>query len=354
MIVAVDARALVGNRTGIGVHTAEIASRLRRSQPVLLTHVAIEDRSGIENVSMMTRRFSPGVAWQQFLLSRFACQADADVLWAPHGTLPWNLRMPSVSSIHDFTSIKMPLRHRLRTILSFNPLIRRSLEQATRIAAVSRYTADEAIRDFGVAAAKIEVVPNGVDYEFFSSGAATQPLSPPYLLFAGTFEPRKGLSTLFTAWKAMRDRPRLILAGDEGWRENRLRKDMTSFIARGQIETAGFVSRERLRELYQGAAAFVYPAEGEGFGLPPLEAMAAGTPVIACRSGAVPEVVGEAAILVSPGDHAALKSSLEEIIRSNSLRAELTSLGAARARRFSWMTSAQQMDELFHVAVAHA
>jgi len=350
VIVAIDGRPLVGNRTGIGVHTAEIASRLFRSTPILFTHRNIDDRSGIENIECLVRRFAPGVAWQQLILKGMATRAGAELLWAPHGTIPWNLRIPSVVTIHDFTSLTMPLRHRVRTIVSFNSLIGWSLQKSTRIAAVSRYTADQAIRGFGVDPSKVEIVPNGVDFEYFSDRRATNASTAPYLLFAGTFEPRKGLPSLVAAWKSLRNRPRLLLTGDAGWRERALRREIEPFIRSGEIEVTGYVTRERLRMLYQNAIALVYPAEGEGFGLPPLEAMAAGTPVVACRSGAIEEVLGDAALLAKPGERVELASCLERILQNPSLRRELVEKGIARARHYSWRTSAKLMEELFVAA----
>ena len=162
--VIVDGRPLVGNRTGIGVHTAEIARRLPFEPPPLIaSHAEIVDRDGIDRCRFEVKNFRWGVTWQQFELPRI----EGDVLWAPHGTLPLTLRRPAVSSLHDFTSITMPARHELKTVLSFNLFIARSLEMAHRIAAVSRAVADEAIRGFAVPPQKIEVVPNGVD-AFFS------------------------------------------------------------------------------------------------------------------------------------------------------------------------------------------
>jgi len=169
-------------------------------------------------------------------------------------------------------------------------------------------------------------------------------------LFAVDFEPRKGLPSLFSAWRSLRERPRLVLTGDAGWRESRLRSEIEPFVRSGEIEMTGYVPRERLRTLYQDAIALVYPAEGEGFGLPPLEAMAAGTPVLACRSGAIEEVLGEDAILSRPGDTAQLASQLTEVIASGALRREFKVRGVLRARRLSWSESARLMEDVFEVA----
>ncbi|HEY8712235.1 MAG TPA: hypothetical protein VIM68_05145, partial [Thermoanaerobaculia bacterium] len=130
--VVIDGRPLVGNRTGIGVHTAEIARRLPFDPPPLIaSHASIDDRDGIERCRFRVDRYPLGVLWQQLALPRI----DGDVVWGPHGTLPVALRKPSVVTLHDFTSISMPGRHELSTILSFNLFIGRSLEMANRVAA---------------------------------------------------------------------------------------------------------------------------------------------------------------------------------------------------------------------------
>jgi len=334
--VVIDGRPLVGNRTGIGVHTAEIARRLPFDPPPLIaSHASIDDRDGIERCRFRVDRYPLGVLWQQLALPRI----DGDVVWGPHGTLPVALRKPSVVTLHDFTSISMPGRHELRTILSFNLFISRSLEMANRVAAVSRAVADEAMRRFGIAASKIEIVPNGVD-EFFSPGSDAE---RDYVLFVGTLEPRKGLSDLVTAWSSLPEpRPRLVLCGDRGWR--------TRVAAVAGIEWTGFVSRERLRELYRGALMFVYPSRYEGFGIPPLEALACGAPVIATRTGAIPEYAGDAALLVEPGDGDALRQSMLRLSRDRSLRDDLRTRGPERARLYRWDASANTMAGLLREA----
>ncbi|HEX8169368.1 MAG TPA: glycosyltransferase family 1 protein [Thermoanaerobaculia bacterium] len=334
MRVAIDGRALVGHRTGIGVHTAEIARRLP-CEVTIASHAEIADREGLEGARFAVDPMPLGVLWQQLRLPRI----DADVLWAPHGTLPMTWKRPSVVTLHDFTSITMPGRHRLQTILSFNLFIGRSLELATRVACVSRQVADEAMRGFGVDAHKIELVPNGVD-PFFSPDDAGE---ADYVLYAGTLEPRKGIDLLVAAWRALPEpRPRLVLCGDAGWK-TRLPDDP-------RIELTGYVTRERLRALYRGARAFVYPSRYEGFGIPPLEAMACGAPVIATRTGAIPELAGDAALLVPPGDGEALRAALARLLRDGALRADLRARGPERAHLWRWERSAETMAELLGCA----
>ena len=329
MQVTIDGRALVGNRTGIGVHTAEIARRLDGA-PLITSHAEIADRSGLERCRFRVDPMALGVAWQQLVLTRIATDG---VLWAPHGTLPLALRIPSVATLHDFSSLTMPLRHRLKTMLSFNLFIGRSLQMATRIAAVSRVVAEEAVRWFGVSRGRIEIVPNGVDDFFMPDGDEDD-----YVLFVGTIEPRKGLDDLLAVWDSLPSpRPRLVLCGDAGWGNVPLPRD---------AEVTGYVDRTQLRELYRHARAFVYPSRCEGFGIPPLEAMACGAPVIATRTGAIPEYAEGAALLIDPGDRAALRDRLVRLLRDPALRRDLRGRGPERARIYTWDRSASLMTQL--------
>jgi glycosyltransferase involved in cell wall biosynthesis len=352
--VVIDGRALVGNRTGIGVHTANIAARLGTHPPPLIaSHAPIDDRGGIEQCRFRVDRSPLGVLWQQVTLPRIV--PASSVLWAPHGTLPVRLKAPAVATVHDLTSITMPLRHELRTILSFNVFIGRSLEQARFIAAVSRATADAVMRGFGIAASKIVLVPNGVDSFFRPPQPGDEALpeglrAGAYILYAGTIEPRKGVGVLLDAWRSLPEpRPTLVLAGDAGWKSGRL---MAAIAREPGIRVTGFVPCETLRALYQHAAAFVYPSYFEGFGMPPLEAMACGTPVITTRGGALPETVGDAAMLVDAGDAGALSSALRRLLAEPALAAELVARGHEQVRQFDWDVSAGTMRDLLGAAGA--
>ena len=295
MRIVIDGRPLVGERSGIGVHTAEIASRLEPA-PLLAAHAPIADTTGIGDLEVRVDRVPLGVIWQQATLPRVLEEEQASVLWAPHGTIPLRSRVPAVVTMHDLTSITAPFRHKPSTVLSFNLFIGRSLAAAEKIAAVSRFTAAQVARGFGIDSRRIEIVPNAVGTEFRVS---VDPLDLPnelepgrYILFTGTMEPRKGLGELLEAWSRLAPRPRLVIAGGRGWGLERLRKSLEQHEASGEIVITGYVPTARLADLYRGAALFVYPSRDEGFGLPPLEAMACGTPVVATRAGAIPEVTG--------------------------------------------------------------
>lgn len=356
--VVVDARPLVGHRTGIGVHAAEIAARLPFEPPPLLAaHAPIADRGGVERLPVRVDRAMTGGAWQQLTLPRVLADERADVLWGPHGTLPLRGGTPAVATLHDLTSITSPFRHALRTVVSFNTLVAASLRKAAEIAAVSTRTAEEVSRGFGIPLGRIEIVPNGVSPEFgpCAGDAARLPggLAPGgYLLYVGTIEPRKGLADLIAAWEDLAPRPRLVLCGDRGWGVARLRQRIEAHRERGEIVLTGFVERATLVSLYRFAKIFVYPSRQEGFGLPPLEAMASGIPVLATRAGAIEEIAGDAAILVEPGDARALAAGLRRLLAEPRLRDELAARGIERAKGYSWDRSAAIMAELLIRAAA--
>lgn len=366
--VVIDGRPLVGRRTGIGVHAAEIASRLGVTpSPLIASHAEIDDKRGIESCRFDVRDARSGVTWQQLELPRVARDDESDVLWGPHGTLPLRRGLPAVSSIHDLSSITHPGGHRLKTILSFNVFIGRSLAQASEIAAVSRRTAEDLMRGFAVDPRRITVVPNGVD-PFFSpqqgaeglrgqgaeggpwppgsSGPGPLTSSSPYILYVGTFEPRKGIPDLLHAWLSLpASRPMLVMCGDTGWGRikglDRLRSEHPR-----DIVVLDFVDRPTLRELYRQALVFVYPSRHEGFGLPPLEAMACGTPVLSTATGAIDDYLGEGGIVVAPGDRGALARQLRRLCESFALRRELREGGVGRAEGYRWERGAGLMTEL--------
>jgi len=353
--VAIDGRALVGHRTGIGVHTAEISSRLLVDPPPLIaTHAVIEDRSGIERCRFRVDPSPFGVLWQQARFARVVEEEQADVVWGPHTTLPLRLRRPAVVSIHDLTSITMPFLHKFRTLASFNLFVASSLDKAEAIAAVSRVVADETMRGFGIPSSRIHLVPNGVDDFFFENNdpSSLLPAGVPenYILYAGTLEPRKGVDVLLAAWERVADAPALVLCGDRGWGQQKVRRRIESHGSR--IVRTGFVDRGVLRALMRQARLFVYPSRYEGFGLPPLEAMACGVPVVATRAGALPEVLGDAAVLVERDNAADLAVAMSRLLSDHAMRSELIVRGRERASRFRWQQSAELMTELLFQAAA--
>jgi glycosyltransferase involved in cell wall biosynthesis len=213
------------------------------------------------------------------------------------------------------------------------------LNAADRIIAPSQDTADDLNALLHVPAGKIRVVPNGVDAHFFGRPLSAPVETAPYVLFVGTPEPRKNLARLVSAMIILRERgfsEKLVVVGAGGWGDG--------IPAGPGIHTTGRVTDEELHTLYANATCLALPSLHEGFGLPALEAMAAGTPVVAGRSGALPEVTGGAAVLVDPQSATAIAEGIERAVAE---RATLVTRGRSRAKDFSWDRAAALTAEVY-------
>jgi glycosyltransferase involved in cell wall biosynthesis len=246
-------------------------------------------------------------------------------------------------TVHDLVPVRwpetMPRWHRSYTAL----FIGRMLDAADRIIAPSQDTADDLNALLHVPAEKIRVVPNGVDALFFGPPVRAAAERPPYVLFVGTPEPRKNLARLISAMTILRERGRpenLVIVGAGGWGDG--------ITAGPGIQQTGRVSDEELHTLYANANCLALPSLHEGFGLPALEAMAAGTPVVAGQSGALPEVTGGAAILVDPLSAVAIADGIERAIAD---RARLVQMGRSRAGEFTWDRAAALTAEVYRELV---
>ena len=203
--------------------------------------------------------------------------------------------------------------------------------------AISERTKRDLVEQYGISEWKIVVTPLGVDPIFRPNG--TTPDVPPYALFVGGIQPRKDPLTAIEALALVDGDLRLVLVGNEKRGGDEVRSAVRRLGLERRVELAGYVEHEGLASLYRGAVCLVFPSRYEGFGLPVLEAMASGTPVVATTAGAVPEVAGEAAILVEPGDPAALAEGIRQALAD---RERFVAAGLERAGEFSWAETARR------------
>lgn len=274
------------------------------------------------------------LVWYPFAGRMQARRRRAEVYHCPTPRAPTSAGTPPlVVTVHDLASFRYPETLTRWTRLYERAMLPRVTRAADRIIAVSADTASDLETILHVPASKIRVVPNGVDESFFGPAKTQRPFPFPYVLFVGTPQPRKNLARLAAAVNLLSRRGselRLVVAGGSGWGE--------SGVAAGNALLEGEVSDARLRALYEHAECLALVSLHEGFGLPALEAMAAGTPVVASRAGALPELTGEAAVLVDPLD---IESIAAGILEAAGNRAALVTLGRARARDFSWRRAAE-------------
>ncbi len=364
--VAVDLRALVGEPSGIGIFTHSLLGRLAELggyRYVGLSHAPATGGAELEaaGVALETRAAPLGVLWQQLRLPARLAAGDLDLFWSPLLTLPLRLPLPAVVTVHDLTPVLFPETHRLKVLASILPFLRRSVESARVVVADSEATARDLTSQFPQCAERLRVVYPGVDEAFAPASteeiAATRAeLDCPrgYVLFAGTIEPRKNLGLLLDAWEAARQDdpafPPLVLAGGYGWRARSLVRRVDRLRGLGLL-ALGRVDRDRLVRLFRAARVFAYPSLYEGFGLPPAEAMACGVPTIVSNRASLPEVVGEAGLLVDADDARGLAAALTRLIAEPALAAELGERGRERSRRFRWPRAAREMEEVFALAL---
>jgi glycosyltransferase involved in cell wall biosynthesis len=272
------------------------------------------------------------------------------------------LKLPYIITVHDLiryldlkgyeTYIHRP-NHRDKFYLRLDC---KGIKKATRIIAISEATKKDLRHHLGIPDEQISVVYLGVDYQTFRPPLQTSEPEHPYILFVGSEHPRKNLPTLFRAFKRLKEQPRfknlkLVKVGKAGGPERDFRREtvsiMNSLNLNQEVVFTEAVSEKDLVAYYRGAECFVFPSLYEGFGLPPLEAMACGCPVISSDSTSLPEVVGEAAIKVSPHDIEGLAGALEKILTDRELREDLIAKGAIQAARFSWEQTAEKTLEIY-------
>jgi glycosyltransferase involved in cell wall biosynthesis len=227
------------------------------------------------------------------------------------------------------------MRHGDRVL--FMALVPNSVRRATRVLVGSEFTRRDVVEAYGIPEERIIVTPYAADPLFRPDGKAAA--GSPYLLFVGALEARKDPLTALTALAQLDQELRLVLVGPDRGLEKNVRKAAGRLGLAPRVELRGHVPKEELAALYRGAACLVFPSRYEGFGLPALEAMASGTPVVASTAGALPEVIGDAGVLVKPGEPEALAAGVERALAE---RERLVTSGLARAARFSWEETARR------------
>jgi len=368
MRIAVDARALLGQPTGIGTYTRGVcrplSERLGTAVGLFLPRALPAGTDGLGGATVEADSHPIGTLWAQTVLPRRLAEWRADVLLAALTIAPARGETPVVSVVHDLTPWTHPEWHAERTLAAFLPLWERTLERASRLLCVSDATAADLVRLYPEARRRVRVIWNGVDSEFSPSpdpairarGRDRFAGGRPFLLYLGTLEPRKNVGTLVAAcerlWSKNPSRPDLVLAGGTGWKSESLSLRIASSPFRDRIHRAGYASRETALALYRSAEAFVYPSFAEGFGLPVVEAMACGLPVVASDAAALTEVGGDAALYAPASDASALALAIERALEDPQERRRLQDAGPARAALFSWKTSADQTADVLAEAAA--
>ncbi|HOV73510.1 MAG TPA: glycosyltransferase family 1 protein [Candidatus Hydrogenedentes bacterium] len=358
MIVGLDGRAAnEPKRAGIGNYCLEL---LRAMQTLggarFRVYLDRAARAGfpVDETNTEIRILPPGRFWTQRILAAELRHHPPDVFLSPGLQLPIACRCPRVATVLDLAYFDYGGYFTWRARTRARIYTRTAACVATHWLAISQATAADMTAQLGIPASRITVTPLGVSATFRPGADTAQcrfirekyRLVAPYLLYLGRIQPRKNLVRLMEAFAALRagrsDLPHeLIIAGDEGWLTSGIYEAARCSPAHDAIRFLGFVPEEDLPGLISCADALALVSLWEGFGLPVLEAMACGTPVIASNCSSLPEVAGEAAVLVDPFDISSIRNGLERLLADASLRADLSAKGIARSRLFSWENTAR-------------
>ena len=371
MKVLVNATPLLTPRTGIGQYIHNLFSAIDRIGEVdlrmsygsrVVSGYSHAPKPGVTDAPWL-RRLALGTLPRPRAVKRFVeglmfryqtRHALRDAIYHEPNYLPINFEGPLVLTVCDMSCFDHPETHPKERVKLFQQGLPPALERADHVLVISQDSKRALQRWFGVPDEKITVTYLAaaqtfrpiVQAELLEPLAALGLTPKGYVLTVGTLEPRKNLSTIFAAFaglpKTLRQRFPLVVVGMKGWKYDELLGGARALADAGELRFLGYLEDSQMPALYAGAAAFCYPSRYEGFGLPALEAMAAGVPVLTSNATSLPEVVGAAGLMVDPDDVGGMRDSLLLLLENADLAARMAGLGLERAASFSWERCAQE------------
>jgi len=363
MIIGIDARPLsYPQLTGIGVYLNSLLQAIQEldqeNQYYLISNGAIHFEVVNPRWKKLEGRLPQrkiGTLWMQVFVPRLASTLKLDLFWGPRHQLP--LFMPkeikTVLTVHDIVHLLFPRTMSLPNLVAERLLMQRSIRRADYVMADSQSTASGIQEHYQVRPTKIGVVyPGGptVSEQMHSPVSDDEKLPGKYFLFVGTLEPRKNLRAILGAFALLdteREDVHIVVVGNIGWKTKDVMSLLKAHRYRSRIHFTGYVDAARLSFIYRNALCLLYPSLYEGFGFPILEAMTYGVPVITSNVSSMPEVAGDAALLVDPNDINELANAMNMILSNGNLRDLMVFKGYKRLKEFSWMRCAEEVLDIF-------
>jgi len=369
MKIGVDARLLSRPLTGIGRYTLEMCRALSKEPNISLYlyspgPIQPDVALSLPPANIRTKNWNNGLLrqfWGESYLPLWAKKDELDVFWGPAHRLPHCLpgKMARVVTIHDLV-----WKYAGNTMRPLSRLLERyqmpvAVHAADAVVADSNATAGAVKEEFFINSDKLSVILLGASpVKHISSVAILQQkgINRPYILFVGTLEPRKNLIRLLTAYSllatSIKDQAMLVIVGGKGWGGIDLNDTVSDLGLRKYVRVLGYVDEAVLATLYANALFLAMPSLYEGFGLPLVEAMAHGTPVLTSDNSSMPEVAGKAGLLIDPFAIPSIKNGLETLIANHDLRSNLAENTRENITRFSWITAAKQLVSVFEKVIS--
>ncbi|MBI5071276.1 glycosyltransferase family 4 protein [Candidatus Falkowbacteria bacterium] len=363
MTIGIDAsRANKSEKTGTEWYSHHLIQELKKiadpkDQFVLYSPEKLRDEIGDLPPNWQSRilNWPPKKLWTQIRLSWEMWQRPPEMLFIPAHTIPFIHPNRVVTTCHDVAFLRLPEAYDWLALKYHKFAIKFAIRHAAKIISVSEFTKNELIEFFKISPERIVVVPNGYDSERYkviedkevvAKVLEKYKITEPYILYAGRMEEKKNTAALIKAFKILKknhqENLKLVLVGQRGFGFQKVAKAIADNDLQNDVIMPGWVGKQDLPHLMNGAAAFVFPSLYEGFGIPVLEAMACGTPVVASGIPALREVAGEAAYLVDPYSPENMAEGINRVLTDDHLREDLKIRGLDRARQFSWERCARE------------
>lgn len=364
--VSAELQPCLRNRSGIGTYAYELAKRLANASEIRFQGNAFNFCGRNDNKELYAdlkntvkeNRFIPYSAFR-------ACQygvpipysflfGHSDVNLFFNYIIPDGVTGKAITTVHDMAYIRFPETLKKRNLFRLNSGMRKTIKRADRILTVSEFSKREIMELLGIPEDRISIVPcaasekcQGSDFAAISEKFG---IRKPYLLFVSTIEPRKNVVRLLQAFDMLKEQEKLphqlVLAGGTGWANEDIFRTAREIKNKTDVIFPGFVSSEEKTSLYENADCFVFPSLYEGFGIPLLEAMQCGCPVVCADTASLPEAAGDAAVYADPYDTGSIAERIWKVISDSTLRSELTERGYIRSRKFSWDSSAEILKKI--------
>lgn len=368
MKIVIDARTAYQNQAGIGRYTSNLLKALAQidfqNEYFLLSDSNFS--SNLNNQHFHFVKCPKGLFWQIKCI-RKPLSKPFDLYFSPSSLIvPALAKFPTIVTIHDLSAIKFPNFHNIKTRFLENFFLTKALKKAQKIIVPSEFTKKEISQNLPVSESKISVIPHGIDSLLFYPQKNNSKLKQTlencsltnweikpntYYLFVSTLEPRKNLNTLLLAYsryKQANGKKKLLLIGKKGWKFNNIFQLHQKLNLNQDVFFLSNVSSENLPIFYSEAFALIYPSLYEGFGFPPLEAMACGCPVIVSNTSSLPEAVNNAGILTNPQDENSILEAMLNLERNPSLRNKFIAKGLLHVKKFNWQETAKKTLTLFN------